>query len=320
MLRIGKERLLQIIQIILPLLLLILAGIEIQKSINGIDKELVRAVVSQVPYWQIILIFVISICAITPMFLYDAMLVKLLGIKVRAVRLIKQSFIVNTFSNLIGFGGIAGLILRNYFYAKHKVNKRFLLKKIASVTIFSLTGISLLASTFLLIYRDFPLFDEIEWLFFAVLTVSLFLPLFIIFYLFQHKRKTSSAISLSVFVKLVLASLLEWTSLFCAIWFFTVVLNIPIRIIDLLPVFIISTCAGIASMIPGGIGSFDLVFLWGTQSLGILDEKVLVLLIFYRMSYFVFPFLLSVALFHKEILRKADDLKEQIAEYFSRRN
>ncbi|CAM4104072.1 lysylphosphatidylglycerol synthase domain-containing protein [Lederbergia lenta] len=320
MLRFDRERFFQIIQIILPLLLLILAGVEIQKAISGMNKELLRDVVSQIPNWQIVLIFIISICAITPMFLYDAMLVKLLGIKVRAMRLVKQSFIVNTFSNLVGFGGIAGLILRNYFYAKHDLNKRVLLKNIASVTIFSLTGISLLASVFLLSYRNFSLFDEIGWLFFAVLAVSLFLPSFILFYLVQHQRRTNSSISLAVFVKLVLASLLEWTALFCAIWFFTFVLNIPIGVTDLLPVFIIATCAGIASMIPGGIGSFDLVFIWGTQNLGIIDEKVLALLIFYRISYFVFPFLLSVVLFHKEIIRKTNTLIKKFIEYVFRKN
>lgn len=77
-------------------------------------------------------------------------------------------------------------------------------------------------------------------------------------------------------------------------------LNIPLSFHELVPVFIVASCAGIASMIPGGLGSFDLVFIWGTQNLNILDEKVLVMLVFYRSGYFLLPFLLAVALFIKK--------------------
>lgn len=310
-----REHIFKIIKIIFPLILLVLTGLEIKKAAMGINIDLLQYEVNQLPFWQIPLIFILSICAITPMFLYDIMLVKLLGIQVSQKKLVKQSFIVNTISNLIGFGGIAGLMLRNYFYTKYDVNKQVLLRNIASVTIFSLTGISLLAMILPISYRNFPLLNETKWLFIAVIGVSLCLPMFILFYWIQHKRNSSSAISLQMFVKLVLASLLEWISVFCVICFFAYVLNIPIQLTDLFPVFIIATCAGVASMIPGGVGSFDLVFIWGTQSLGIMDEKVFVLLIFYRMSYLIFPFLLSVALFYKEIWRKVDSFLEQCAKF-----
>ena len=87
---------------------------------------------------------------------------------------------------------------------------------------------------------------------------------------------------------------------FFIIWFLTFILNIPIELSALIPIFLIASCAGIISMIPGGIGSFDLVFLWGTQSVGIADGKVLFLLILYRIGYFVLPFLFSALLFIKE--------------------
>ena len=57
-------------------------------------------------------------------------------------------------------------------------------------------------------------------------------------------------------------------------------------------------------MIPGGLGSFDLVFIWGTQNLLESDEKVLALLIFYRLGYFIIPFIISTVLFIKEYWEK----------------
>ena len=293
-----KDRIFQVVKVIFPLFLLVLAALEIQKI--GINLDLLRSEVSQLQIWEMALVFIISICAITPMFLYDVMLVKLLKIRIPARKLVKQSFIINTFSNLIGFGGLAGLMLRNYYYGKHNRNKQSLLKTIASVTLFAVTGISLFASVMLIGYRNFPLLNEIKWLYFAVLAISLLLPLYILFNLFPRKRKSDSTLSFSFIVRLVSASVLEWTAVFFVIWFLTYVLSIPIQVTDLIPIFIIASCAWIASLIPGGIGSFDLVFLWGTQSLGILDEKIIVLLIFYRAGYFVLPFLISVVLFMKE--------------------
>lgn len=295
-----KERLFQIIKVIFPMLLFILAGTEIYKAATGMNADLIQRAVSQLQFWEVALIFILSICAISPMFLYDVMLVKLLKIQMHARQLVKQSFIANTFSLLIGFGGIAGLMLRSYFYSKYDVNKQVLLKNIASVTIFSVTGISLLAWILPIGYRDIPLLNETRWLYFAVLAVSLLAPLFILYHAVQNTRKNETAISYQVIAKLVTASILEWSALFLVIWYLTHVFHIPIQLVDLIPIFIIATCAGIASMIPGGIGSFDLVFLWGTQSLGIMDEKVLVLLIFYRISYFVVPSLLAALLFIKE--------------------
>lgn len=100
--------------------------------------------------------------------------------------------------------------------------------------------------------------------------------------------------------QLIITSVVEWLAIFLLMWFLTFVLMIPIELSSLLPIFLITSCAGIASMIPGGLGSFDLVFLWGTQSVGIADEKVLVLLVLYRLGYFVLPFLWASFLFVKE--------------------
>ena len=96
----------------------------------------------------------------------------------------------------------------------------------------------------------------------------------------------------------------EWIAIFLLIWFLTIVLNIPDWIHRFNSRIFNCLVCWYCQYDSGGIGSFDLVFLWGTQSLGLLDEKVLVLLILYRMGYFVFPFLFAVILFIKEYWEK----------------
>ena len=298
-----KKKVFQILKITFPLLLLVLAIFEIQKAASGVDVNLLRDEVSQLQPWKLALIILFSFIAITPMFFYDVVLVKLLKIKMKATKLIRHSFIVNTFSNLIGFGGLIGLLLRSYFYSKYKLEKEGMLKNIASVTLFYLTGISLLAWIVPIYFSDFPLLTESKWLYIAVMVVCLYVPIFMAIYVIQN-RKTASPLNGRIAVQLIMVSVFEWVAVFLVIWFLTFVLNIPIGFKELVPVFLIASCAGIISMIPGGIGSFDLVFLWGAQSLGILDEKVLVLLILYRISYFLLPFLFAVLLFVKEYWEK----------------
>jgi phosphatidylglycerol lysyltransferase len=54
-------------------------------------------------------------------------------------------------------------------------------------------------------------------------------------------------------------------------------------------------------MIPGGMGSFELVFLWGIESLGVESEQMLIVLFLYRVGYYLLPFLIAVFLFLLEV-------------------
>ncbi len=302
MFNVRKEALLRFLKILLPIVLLVIAIYEIQQSINGIDVHLLRKEVNELQVWELVLILFITFCAITPMIFYDVILVKILGIKINKRILLDHSFIVNTFSNLIGFGGLVGVFLRNYFYSKYKENKEDLLKNIASVTLFYLTGISLLAWIMYIFFWDFPLLKEVKWLSIAVILVSLYVPVFIAMHIIRYKK--TSSIKPTIAFQLIVTSVTEWVAVFVVIWILTFILKIPIELSALIPIFIIASCAGIVSMIPGGVGSFDLVFLWGTQSLGIADEKVLFLLILYRIGYFVLPFSVSSLLFIKEYWKR----------------
>ncbi|WP_438316395.1 bifunctional lysylphosphatidylglycerol flippase/synthetase MprF [Sporosarcina sp. FA9] len=301
---IRKGLLIKIIKMLIPIILLGLAIFEIQKSISAVDVNLLQHEVGQLQSWKLILILLISFSAITPMIFYDVLLVKVLKIKMKTKHLVQNSLIVNTFSNLIGFGGLLGVFLRNYFYSKYKVEKEGMFKDIASVTFFYLTGISLLAWIVPLFYWDFHLLRETEWLLVAVLLLSLYFPVFIGIRSIRNRKGNTSLLSAKISLQLIVTSLVEWISIFLLIWSITLILNIPIGITTLFPIFLIAACAGIVSMIPGGLGSFDLVFLWGTQSVGIADEKVLFLLILYRLSYFFLPFILSALLFVKEYWEK----------------
>jgi phosphatidylglycerol lysyltransferase len=297
LLGIKKEKIVKVVKFIFPLLLLIFAIIEMKRFTGDLNVQLLKNEINQLNIWVLLLILAITFIAVLPMLLYDVILVRILKLKVLTSELLEQSFIANSFSNLIGFGGLVGAMLRTYFFHKHEKDKRKLLGVIASVSLFYLTGISLLSWIVTIGFRHFSLFVDTKWLYFAVLGVGLYLPIFLGIHIMKSKKE--SVITLKVGIELVVVSVIEWLAVFVAILFLSRLLGIPVSSIDLFPVYVVAACAGIISMIPGGLGSFDLIFLWGMQELHVPDEKVLVLLLFYRIGYYFVPFLISLVFFVK---------------------
>ncbi|MEH7075349.1 bifunctional lysylphosphatidylglycerol flippase/synthetase MprF [Neobacillus drentensis] len=318
---IKKEKILKLIKFIFPLLLLIFAITEIKKFTQNLNMHLLKEELSQLNIGLLLLILLITFTAVLPMLLYDVILVRILKVKVPTRDLMEQSFIANSFSNLIGFGGIIGAMLRTYLFHKYEQDKRKLLGVIASVSLFYLTGISFLSWIVTIMHRNFPLFIDTRWLYFAVLGVGLYLPLFLIIHIVKSKKDNQALLRTKITFQLVLVSIIEWLAVFFAIWLLTRILGISISAENLFPVYIVAACAGIISMIPGGLGSFDLVFIWGMQDLFVPEEKVLVLLLFYRIGYYFVPFLISLVFFVKLYWKKWNqtwnDLPRAVLQGFS---
>ncbi|MCH6267497.1 bifunctional lysylphosphatidylglycerol flippase/synthetase MprF [Bacillus sp. FJAT-50051] len=294
-----KDKIFKIVKFLFPLLLLIFAIFEIKKFVGNLDVHLLEKELNQLNFLTLLLIIGITFSAVLPMLLYDVILVRILGAKVPKKELLEQSFIANSFSNLIGFGGLIGAALRTYFFHKLEQDKRRLLSVIATVSLFYLAGISLLSWAAALWFRKFPLFVDTKWLYFAVLGVALYLPVFLMIHRMNAKKGKQSLITVKEGTKLIGVSFVEWIAVFFAIYLLTRILGISIRIEDLFPVYIAAVCAGIISMIPGGLGSFDLVFIWGMQEFHMAEEKVLVLLLLYRVGYYLLPFIVSLIFFVK---------------------
>jgi phosphatidylglycerol lysyltransferase len=296
---IKKEKIFRVIKFIFPLFLLIFAVIEMKKFTGDLNAQLLREELSRLNFPTIILILMITFAAVLPMQLYDVILIRVLKLKVPRKVILEQAFIANSFSNLIGFGGLVGAMLRTYFYHKLEQDKRKLIGAIATVSLFYLTGISVLSWVVTIGYNHFPLFGDTKWLYFAVLAISLYLPAFLFIHMVKNKKESAPLVTTSVGMELVIVSVVEWSAVFIAILLLSKILGISLTVESLFPVYIVAACAGIISMIPGGLGSFDLVFIWGMQDLHVPQEKVLVLLLLYRIGYYFVPFLISIGLFIK---------------------
>ncbi|WP_349773529.1 bifunctional lysylphosphatidylglycerol flippase/synthetase MprF [Rummeliibacillus stabekisii] len=301
---------------VLPILLMVFAIHEIAKIIGNVDRHEIAVQIENLDIRTVAFTALLSLVLVFPMFFYDYFIVKKLKLNRSLRKLMKESLIINSFSNLIGFGGLVGVLLRTHYFKKKEVDNTSFFKTIASVTLFYLAGLSLFTWILPLFYWDFPLFKEHKIVVFAAGLIGLYLPFLIIKAIIQLLSKKTTKKHVLSDVLLVCVSTLEWLGAFTFIVVLIHLLKIPISIESVIPIFVVASCAGIVSMIPGGLGSFDLVFIWGAQALQIPEESILILLLFYRVGYYVIPFLAGLLLFVRELWGKFNVSFNAIPRFF----
>ena len=108
-------------------------------------------------------------------------------------------------------------------------------------------------------------------------------------------------------IALFLSSAIDWI---CVSSFFILsgrCLGYSLPISELVPLFMISITVGIMSMIPGSLGSFDLVMVTGLVSLGLDKVQALSWIFVYRLFYYMCPFAVGVILFIKNMGGKINE-------------
>lgn len=305
-----KELLFNLAKILLPIVIFIIVLREIKNMIVSTDLNQLYGYIQTIPFHSLFYIVLGGFMATLPMFFYDIFLVRHLKRRVPIGEVGKYSFISNSFSNLIGFGGLIGIALRNFFYKRYETDRKKLFKGIAVVTIFYLSGISLLSWIAILYSRRLNLMEDHIWIFAAIIVVGLIFPVLLVSY--KKAKQHNFIFDQNQIVGLIVVSLLEWIFLFAYLYFIAKTIALPVSIGDFFLLFLVAACTGIISMIPGGMGSFELVFLWGIESLGIESEQMLIVLFLYRIGYYLLPFFCAAFLFLIEI---GKNIKKNAATY-----
>lgn len=289
-------------KILLPIVLFIIVVREIKSMIGSTDIHLIYGYLQIIPIQSLFYIVIGGFMATLPMFFYDFYLAKHLKKDIPFVELGKYSFISNSISNLVGFGGLIGIALRNFFYKQYETDRKKLLKGIAVVTLFYLTGISILAWIAILYSKRLNLIDEHIWIFASIIVVGLIFPVLVVSY--QKVKLHNFVFEREQIIGLICVSLMEWIFLFSYLFLIAKLIALPVSVGDFFLLFLVAACTGIISMVPGGMGSFELIFLWGIESFGVESEQMLIVLFLYRVGYYLLPFLMAVFLLVMEISKK----------------
>lgn len=264
-----------------------------------ISIDQLKQLFAQLSLWRVALMAVIGLLCVFPMVLYDIVLNRLLGDKPDRRYLLETSWIINTMNNLIGFGGFISIGLRSEFYGKGKKGKD-VAQAISKIFIYLMSGLSILSLAALAFVLFGPTTDYLQQYWIWLLGGSLYFP--IVYALsFSKKNAYLGGLQRHDRLQLIAASLLEWLGVFAAFFTTGLLMGLSVDVFQLLPLFIAASVIGIVSMIPGELGTFDVMMIMGMGSLQIPRESVIAWLLLFRLFYYIIPFLIGLLFFSKNV-------------------
>ncbi|MDQ0184363.1 lysylphosphatidylglycerol synthase domain-containing protein [Cytobacillus kochii] len=282
----SNQKLIQIVKYVMPCIILLIVIMEANKFFKDFNWALLEHYLDELSFWRIFFIIILGLICLSPMFFYDVILNRLLQVKIPMQKLLGYSLSANAYSNLIGFGGVAGATLRTVYYRPYLDNNIPYIKVIAKLSLFYLCGLSILS--WIVLFNGSELFSELRLAHLAIWIVALYTPLLLFVYFIKRKLQ-SLPIKREFITELLMISVFEWIFVVICIWGILNIVGVNFSLFSVFPIVIVAACAGIISMLPGGIGSFDLVILIGFESHGIPAELTFMVLMFYRLSYYFIP-------------------------------
>lgn len=275
---------------------------EVGRVGREISGEQVQSELASLSWGTLGLLMVGGFIAVLPMLVYDFTIVEFLPGDFSTGYIIRSGWVTNTFTNLMGMGGILGASLRANFYSR-SASKKQVLYAISKIALFLLSGLSLACWVALICLFGFDVGRPFQGYWIWLLGGGLYFPGLFLFTRFSDNDFFKD-LTWSRELKLIGGSTLEWGS--CALFFLAIgwALHMSIPLIAVFPMFVVASVAGVVSMIPGGLGSFDVFMILGLGLLGVGRADAAGWLILYRLFYYFLPFGVGVGLFVHDAGRK----------------
>ncbi|GAB1779187.1 MULTISPECIES: bifunctional lysylphosphatidylglycerol flippase/synthetase MprF [Priestia] len=293
---ITLKRILHVGKFLFPFFILVIVAIEARKELATLSIRNAVHVIKNIPTGGFFLAITVSILAVSMMFFYDFLMIRSMKIDITIRKIFRVSWIANSFNGIFGFGGLVGAGLRVMLYRSYVQDNGKLVKNIAWMTTAFITGLSFLSFLGLIGVLNIGfLLQEKPWLWPALLIFAFLVPVYIGISKVKRKKEKDREGKASTAVLYSLVSLVEWLSASIVMYVIVLLLGIEMSFRQTLGVYVISAIAGSISLVPGGIGSFDLIFLMGLKQYGISAETTLSVLLLYRLVYTLFPFGIGLA-------------------------
>ncbi|MFD1429027.1 bifunctional lysylphosphatidylglycerol flippase/synthetase MprF [Lacticaseibacillus mingshuiensis] len=299
---------LTLLKVLFVLSVLVLVFFEFGRIANDLNGAAMKeSLASQGPL-SLLLMAGVGLVAVLPMLNYDFTIVEMLPGTFKPRYIVRSGWIVNSFTNILGFGGFLGASLRANFYHKGATQKQILFA-ISKIALFLLAGLSLWSMIALIMIFGFGIgkmyTDYWVWL----IGGAAYFPVLMLITHLTNKAFFAD-MPLARQLRLTLGSFLEWGG--CA-WFFIMIgamLHVQINLLHVLPLFLVANVIGVLSMVPGGLGSFDVFMLMGLGTIGVDPNLAMVWLLFYRLFYYVIPFVIGAVLFIEDAGRRVNEFLE----------
>ncbi len=212
----------------IPLILLLVVYFESDQAIKNLDFGLLRTHFHELALYKVFIIILVGIVAVIPMVFYDFILTNIIKMEVPVKKKLIYSWTANTMSNFIGFGGVAGITIRTFFYGQHGYEKKSIIKGIAFISLFYLSGMSLFSWLPLLGVINTPILHTVKWLYIALGGLAAYLPVLIVIIKKRTIRSIPELLKTKHMILLAITSIFEWAFTFITIYMITAFLGVSI--------------------------------------------------------------------------------------------
>ncbi|WP_207694419.1 phosphatidylglycerol lysyltransferase [Enterococcus sp. DIV0212c] len=300
---------------------LIFVANQVTHIVQGMTWQDVFHTMGQQSRFRIIGMILAGLIGVLPMLLYDLVVVKVLEEqgkpKMNRWEWFVSAWVTNTINNLAGFGGVVGATLRANFYGKDAPRKK-VVATVSKVALFMISGLSILAFIAFIdvffIRPDSSFREYWVWL----LAGSLIAPALLLFTQIKKYTLFKDFFPKGIFL-LFGASLGQWLGAMFVFLSVGALMKVDVSLISVYPMFVIATLIGMLTMVPGGMGTFDVLMILGLSQLGVGQSTAVVWLIYYRLFYYVLPFITGIILFIHQTGIKINRFLDNLPRIFSQK-
>lgn len=284
-----RKTLLTLAKIFIILLVVVLLYREF-RHIN--INELVKLLIG-INEWERFILFLMGLGAFLLITLYDFTMIRCLKIDLAPKTVLKIGWLSAAFNNLVGLGGISGGTVRAKMYQDAGVSKEESLDISVSIwaaTTLGLAFLMLVFSPFLVKFRYFG------W---AIL-VGLYVPFFMFgqyvpfFSKIPLLKNLFSVKSLKDRCLLLFVSNVEWLGASLFFGYLLRLYNPSITYEVAICTYIVAMIVAMASFLPGGFGSFELMCVLILRHFGHDTTGLAASILIYRVLYYIVPWLFGM--------------------------
>ncbi len=300
----------KVIKTIFVASVIIFVVIALSNFFKEVDWHQVSVGIQNQSLANVVIMTLCGLLAVLPMLGYDVAITKLLPGHFSKFYVFRSGWITNTLTNIAGFGGLLGATLRAYFYGKEARRNEILLA-IAKIAVFLLAGLSILCWLALIVmygFHDGGHFDRYAiWL----IGGGCYFPIVFIFTR-RHDSKLFQGLTAKLKTLLTVSSTLEW--LLVALFFILIgyLMGVKINLMAVFPLYVVAQVLGVVSMLPGAIGSFDVMMMLELTMLGVPRATTVVWLLLFRVFYYIVPIIIGAIFFIHHVFTQFDNFFDHI--------
>lgn len=295
----------------------------INKEIKNINMHDLKVLMNEMSLPSKIFFVVFGLFCFSFATIYDFLLVKYYKMDIPSKEVFKIGWISQSFSNFVGFAGMAGLTLRELMYDKYKIDKN-LTNRILFIVLFSdmvgLFSLGLPSSISLIIQKYYSLVP-ILFIMFLLVIVFIFIDLLPISHFIKDDGSVFKREQRPLRLYITLQSTFEW---FLAALFFAVTIKYfeaDINILQAVTVYVLATIIGLLSMIPGGLGAFEASAIFLFSLIGYSTPNIVLSLLICRICYTIIPWIVGLLLLasntkdqnKEDFIKKANSISNILA-------